>query len=188
MGKLREQASKLTGRIIIGGAIATAVIGGGIRMADFDDSGNVIENRTFIAEDLLNIDLTSSGGVVQYDAAIVSNPLLAVDGTRGGTNAGSGVILYVMYQNIRNPKAVSHDICFVTGTLTATGATKSCVLQNTCTATGCISMAVLTLTSGVPDRQFLWNGADKLKAVTMGGVDTSFDARIRLKYADLAGE
>src|SRR3990167_6667565 len=181
MGKLREQANRWTGRIILGGAIATAVVGGGIRLMDFDDSGTVIENRTYVAEDILNIDVSSSGGVVEYDAALVSNPLLSLSGSTVGSNAGSGVLLYVMYQNIRNPRGVSHDICFVTGAMTATGSSKSCPLQNTCTATGCTSMAVVTLTSGVPDAQFLWNGADKLKAVTMGATDSTFDARIRLK-------
>lgn len=193
MSKLRELANKWPGRIILGGAVATALVGGGIRLAEFDDSGTVIENRTFITEDWYNARISASGGVVEYDALLVQNPLLSLSGATVGTNAGSGLLLIVSYENIKNPNANSLDICYVRAAMTATGSGKGCIMENTCTSTGCIQIAVLTgsVAAGGSSNWAKWVGTDYIKVVQPTRIATynaGFDARLRFKLHDIAGE
>jgi hypothetical protein len=178
MANLGQQMWKIATRLLLGGAIATGVVGGGIRLFDFSSSGSVNQRTTAstVAADWLNIFVTASGSAtLNYPATCVTNPL-------AGLGLGSGTVVRLTYQVGNNPSASEADIGFVKNCADhalATGSGQD-LINNSCSATGCVS----TYTTGTAN----WNGADKIKVTIKEDPTSSYTARLRLQYEDLFGE
>jgi len=122
--------------------------------------------------------VTSTGptGVAgtQYSAICIPNPFRK-QGTGTGTNffnTGSGVVMRLVYSNVKNPAAASGDIGFVQSCNSGTGDT---LLANLSTVTGATVSFVPTATNGN------WNGWDFIKLGMSTDPTPSFRARLYIE-------
>lgn len=169
---LRTQKTFSLGRIVLGGLIAAGLIGGGVKVAEFNTVGAPSPSVTFVARDFVNAFVTATGSTtVKYPAACIQNPLLALA-------SASGTVVRLTYENGNNPNAAAGDIGFVKGCGDSFGS-GSTLFDNTCTGTGCVS----AYTTGTAS----WNSADYIKFTLSKNPTAAFTARIRLQYEQRFG-
>lgn len=179
---IKNQVVRFLARIVAGGLVATGVIAGGIRLAEFNSAGSPSPSATYIARDYVNVFCSATGGNVKtsyngltgtgakYNTCIVRNPLAAL-------GAGSGVITRASLEMGNNPAGVGFDCGFVKGVNAGSG---SELFNGVVLATGAIAFR--------GTGSFLWNGADYVKCGTLDDPTAGFSARLRLEYSDIYGE
>lgn len=179
MANAFNRTLKQIGLLVVGGLIATGVVGGGTFLNKLDTSGDVQESDYFAADLPIVFDVAATGSTAAksgtaYDAACISSPL-----TNSAIDAGSGLIIRLAYHNITNPAAANGFIGFVKSCddQTASGAH---VLPSLSTQTG----AVNVYASG----SLVWNGDDKLKVTLTKDPTSAYDAKVTVKVEDILGE
>ena len=171
---LFNRTLKQRGLLLVGGLIASGVVSGGIFLNTLSSSGGETSG-TFPAFLPAIADAAGSGSTsLSYDSMCISSPLVT-----GGLSLGSGTVIRVKYDNIKNPLGIGGDLGFVKS-CNDTSASGSDIIDNVCTATGCTSY----YTTGT----ITWNGTDKLKLTLRSDPTTSFDAKITMWLEDNLGE
>jgi len=177
--KLRNQSSILKGRAVIGGLIASGVIGAGIYVNGFDSSGGISPEKR-LAWEPLYINCTGTGGDTTYDVCVAQNPLTNIEGEDGSDDAGSGAIRYVRVEVEDNPAGAGFDVCIMKALNTASGATQGpCLIDTGASGTG--SWKEYTTTQG-------WGSGEYIVVKSLKDPTTSLKMRVYVEYGDIFGQ
>lgn len=175
MTNVLNRLIKQAGSVLLGGAIATGVVGGGLYINKLSTDGTIVESQKFEAFAPIVLDLAATGSTsyasgTAYDSACVANPF-----------GSTGAVMHGRYHNIANPAGAAVYVGFVDACndVTASGA-DLLALADSCSSTGC------SVPFGYED--VTWGGDKYLKAVINKDPLSSFDGKLTLWYEDILGD
>ncbi len=163
-------------------------IGPGRIMRDFTSAGGLSATDYHVVDIPILAPLSATGSATvtstnakdgstgtKYAALCIPNPFRRMGTGTGRTfiNAGSGVVRYAVYKNIRNPNGAGGDVGFVSGCESGTGAS---LMDNLATATG----ARVRYTTG----SAAWNELDYIKVGLRKDPTAGFQATLSVVVSE----
>ena len=174
---LNQQTFNKLGRYLLTMLVATGVVGGGIRMAEFTSVGSVDPNsdNATVASDWLYAFVTQTGSdTLKYPATCIESPLEDL-------GLGSGGFLSIGYEVDDNPAEISADVVLTTD---CTDHNSSGTLIPNHDNVGSASGSHAFYGSGF----LVWNPDYKIKVILKGDPTSSYSARVKVNYRDIYGK
>jgi len=159
------------GNILLGGALTVGVIGGGVRLNDFNAEGTP-STTVYVANEHINVQCTNTGGkvtdTIRYDTCYVENPLASI-------GAGTGYVKNISLQVSNNGLNRKFTCGFVKARKVGSGTTIPNLTTKTLTGG---NIAIYSTGS------LRWNSADAIACKTDAALGAGFAGRLRIEYAD----